>query len=244
MSETILLPGGRDARGALDVASGNADGTADAADDDSENAGRAVDGTDTARACVVACPPHPQHGGHRGDQRLRAVSDELGERGVDCLRFDYGPWDGGRGERADVLSAVAWANERYERVGLFGFSFGGAVALSAAANGADVAGVAALAAPAHLGTERTDPDAPEEQGIGGVDVVADLDTIPPGVPVQILYGSRDDVADVGPVVAAARERGDEVVEFAADHFFVGQAGKVAAAVADFLVPTLRSGRPG
>ncbi|MFD1597359.1 alpha/beta hydrolase, partial [Halobellus rarus] len=190
MSETILLPGGRDARGTLDVAAGGSDratGTADGCDpEQSDQPGGAAE---TAPACVVACPPHPQHGGHRGDQRLRAVSDELGERGIDCLRFDYGPWDGGRGERADVLSAVGWANERYERVGLFGFSFGGAVALSATAHGADVAGVAALAAPARLGTARTGPDAPDETEIGGVDVVADLDSIPPEMPVQVLYGT-------------------------------------------------------
>ncbi|QCC47070.1 alpha/beta hydrolase [Halobellus limi] len=224
MSETILLPGGRDARGTLDAAS--------------ENVDRPVDATRSTTACVVACPPHPQHGGHRGDQRLRAVSEELNEGGTDCLRFDYGPWDGGRGERTDVESAVAWANERYDWVGLFGFSFGGALALSAAAHGADVAGVAALAPPASLGTKRSDPDAPDDEGIGGVDVVADVHDVPSDLPVQILYGTRDDVAEVGPVVAAARERGFEVVEFPADHFFIGQAGKVATAVADFLAPLL------
>jgi len=119
MDDTIFLPGGRDARGTLDVASGS-DGVAGS--DDGSGSG----------ACVVACPPHPQRGGHRGDGRLRAVSGALGDRGTDCLRFDYGAWDGGRGEREDALRAVAWAGERYDRVGLFGYSVGGAVALSAA----------------------------------------------------------------------------------------------------------------
>ena len=224
MPETILLPGGRDARGTLDVAAENPERPADAA------------GSNTA--CVVACPPHPRHGGHRGDQRLRAVSEELRERGIDCLRFDYGPWDGGRGERTDVLNAVAWARDRYETVGLFGFSFGGALALSAAAHGAHVAGVAALAPPASLGSDRSDPDAPDASGIGGVDAVADLESIPAEIPGQVLYGTRDDVADVGPVVAAAEACGFEVVEISADHFFIGQGGKVATAVADFLAPLL------
>ena len=224
MPETILLPGGRDARGTLDSAS--------------ENPERPVDATESITACVVACPPHPRDSGHRGDQRLRAVSEELRGRKIDCLRFDYGPWDGGRGERTDVLNAVEWARDRYEKVGLFGFSFGGALALSAAAHGAHVAGVAALAPPACLGSERSDSDAPDGTGIGGIDAVTDLESIPAGIPVQICYGTRDDVADVGPVVAAAEACGFEVVEFSADHFFIGQGGKVATAVADFLVPLL------
>jgi len=216
MSDPILLPGGRDARGTLD---------------------EATEGTPSG--CVVACPPHPQHGGNRRDQRLRAVSDELGNRRIDCLRFDYGPWDGGRGERTDVRNAVAWARERYERVALFGFSFGGALALSTVATGADVDAVSALAPPAHLGAERSDPDAPDDEEIGGVDVVADLEALAPDFPVQVVYGARDDIADVGPVVDAARRRDFEVVEFAADHFFIGQEVKVATVVGDFLEPHLQ-----
>ncbi|WP_435184469.1 alpha/beta hydrolase [Halobellus sp. EA9] len=215
MSETVFLPGGRDARGTLDVA-------ADAAPDAAQPA-----------RCVVACPPHPQHGGTRSDGRLTAVSDELNGRDVDCLRFDYGPWDGGRGERTDAANAVAWARERYDRVSLFGFSFGAAVALSAAGRGDDVDAVAALAPPARLGSARA--DAETDPGIGGVDVVADLSEIPADVRVGVFYGALDDVAAVGPVVDFARERGFDVTEFAADHFFVGQERTVARAIAAFLL---------
>ncbi|SFG46688.1 hypothetical protein SAMN04488063_2142 [Halopelagius inordinatus] len=217
MAETVLVPGGRDVRASLDEA----------------------DGTD-ATACVVACPPHPQHGGHRGDDRLVAVSDELTARGVDCLRFDYGAWDEGRGEKADATNAVAWARERYDRVGLFGFSFGATTALLAVAEGADadadaderssscrrtqsVAAVSALAPTARLAQD--------------LDVVASFDDIP--VPVQVLYGTRDDTVEWGPVVERARETQQSVVEFSADHFFIGQAGKVAVRVADFLLPFLQ-----
>ncbi|MFB6303693.1 MAG: alpha/beta hydrolase, partial [Haloferacaceae archaeon] len=68
MSEPVLVPGGRDVRATLDR-------------------------TGDADAAVVACPPHPQHGGHRGDERLVAVAERLTDAGVDCLRIDYGPWD-------------------------------------------------------------------------------------------------------------------------------------------------------
>ena len=202
MSETILVPGGRDVRGTLETA-------------DSD--------TDT-NAVVVACPPHPEQGGHRGDERLVAVADELLDRGVDCLRFDYGPWDEGRGERRDAARAVEWAAERYDRVALFGFSFGGAVALLTAADGADVEAVSALAPASGL------PD--------GSDVTADFEEIP--VPVQVVYGTRDDVADAEAVADRAREFEQAVVELEADHFSVGQAGKVADRVADFLVPRVQA----
>ncbi|ELZ32790.1 alpha/beta hydrolase [Halogeometricum pallidum JCM 14848] len=201
MSETILVPGGRDVRGTLETADSNADST----------------------AAVVACPPHPQQGGHRGDERLVAVADELTDRGVDCLRFDYGPWDEGRGEREDAARAVEWVTERYDRAGLFGFSFGGAVALLTAADGADVEAVSALAPASGL------PD--------GSDAVAAFEEIP--VPVQVVYGTRDDVADAAAVADRAREFEQSVVELEADHFFVGQAGKVADRVAEFLVPWVR-----
>jgi alpha/beta superfamily hydrolase len=108
MVEPIRLPGARDVRASLDTA-GRRD------------------------SVVVACPPHPQMGGDSTDSRLREVSDALGDRGIDCLRPDYGPWDGGRGEQADVRNALAWGREHYASAGLFGYSFGGAVALLATA---------------------------------------------------------------------------------------------------------------
>ncbi|RDI72537.1 alpha/beta hydrolase [Halopelagius longus] len=216
MTETVLVPGGRDVRASLD---------------------EAEDGN--ATACVVACPPHPRQSGHRGDDRLVAVGDELTDRGVDCLRFDYGAWDEGYGETADAGNAVAWAADRYDRVGLFGFSFGATVALLTAAEGAptdddeqsssgrqtpSVDAVSALAPTARLADD--------------LDAVASFDDVP--VPVQVLYGTRDDTVEWEPVVERARETHQSVVEFSADHFFIGQAGKVAVRVADFLLSFLQA----
>jgi hypothetical protein len=197
---TVLVPGGRDVRATLD----------------------SVDGD----AVVVACPPHPQHGGTRRDGRLRAVGDALGERGIDCLRFDYGPWDEGRGERADARNALRWATERYDRVGLFGYSFGGAVALVTAADSDDARpdAVSALAPISRL-----------ESGASAADAVYDV-----SVPMQVCYGVRDDTADWQAVVEAARAAGATVEELPADHFFVGQEAKVATTVADFLASVLQA----
>ena len=191
MSDPNRLPGPRDVRTTLDS-----------------------DGSDRV---VVACPPHPQFGGDRHDSRLRAVSDALAERAIDCLRIDYGPWDDGRGERTDALTAAEWAGERYETVGLFGYSFGGAVALSAAIETNSLAAVSALA-PAAGSVEGFDP--------------ADLDTI--ACPAQVVYGERDDTAEWQAVVERAEQLGWSVESMPADHFFVSQQSRIGELVGDFL----------
>lgn len=195
MSDPNRLPGARDVRTTLD-------------------------GDDGDRI-VVACPPHPQFGGDRHDSRLRAVSDALVERDTDCLRIDYGSWDEGRGERADALTALEWADERYETIGLFGYSFGGAVALSAAIEVESLSAVSALA-PAAGSVEGVDPD--------------NLDTV--SCPAQVVYGERDDTADWQAVVERAEQFGWTVESMPADHFFVSQQGRIGDLVGDFLAEAL------
>lgn len=192
----VPIPGGRDVRGRLE-------------EPDAET-----------ESVVIACPPHPQHGGSRSDQRLVAASEALREAGIACLRFDYGAWDEGRGEREDVRNAVRWADDRYDEVGLFGYSFGASQALLAAADlERPIAGVAALAPTASLG-----PD---------LDAVAALAALE--APALVVYGERDTTADWEPVLERARERGDEVVGLAADHFFLGTREEIARAVREFFV---------
>jgi alpha/beta superfamily hydrolase len=172
-------------------------------------------------ACVVACPPHPQHGGSRSDERLRTVSGALVDRGVDCLRIDYGPWAEGEGEVRDAVDAVRHGREElgYDRLALFGYSFGGAVALLAATDAeVDVSAVSALA--------------PTHRLSSGLDAAAAARSL--SVSLQVVYGARDTTVDWEPVVDAVRDRGGGVVELPADHFFVGQAGNVADRVAPFL----------
>ncbi|PSQ47143.1 alpha/beta hydrolase [Halobacteriales archaeon SW_6_65_15] len=199
-SEDLPIPGGRDVRATLD----------------------SPESEDTD-AIVVACPPHPQHRGHRGDARLKAVSEALVADGVACLRFDYGDWDEGYGEREDARNALRWARDRYDRVGIFGFSFGTAVAALAASSIEPPPEAVSLLAP----TAKLADD---------LDTVAALDDVE--APVQVVYGTRDDTVDWEPVVERARELGFEVVEIGADHFFVGQHEKVADSVSGFLVEHL------
>lgn len=187
MSDPVEIPGGRRAVGRLD--------------------------RPDADRVVVACPPHPQHGGTRSDPRLRAVSDALAPD-IACLRFDYGPWDEGRGERTDAEHALEWAEPRFESVGLFGYSFGAGVALRAAAVADHPPAACSVLAP------------PGESA-----VVAALDGI--ACPVQIIAGERDETVDAGPVLARARELDSAVETIPADHHFAGQSGRIGALVASF-----------
>ncbi|ARS90151.1 alpha/beta hydrolase [Natrarchaeobaculum aegyptiacum] len=202
----VLIPGGRDVRGTLEEPAGG-------------------DESDT-EAIVVACPPHPQHGGSRTDGRLVAVADALTDAGIACLRFDYGPWDEGHGERADVRNALAWAAEEYDRVGLFGYSFGATLSLLAAVDvqsesGLEVAfeAVSVLAPTAQLGAD-DDLDAHA--------ALAELDR-----PLQVCHGERDTTVDWEPIVERARDRGAEIHPLPADHFFLGTQPEIADAVRDF-----------
>jgi len=216
-SDTVLVPGGRDVRATLDAPD--------------------------ADACVVACPPHPQMGGKRSDARLTAVADALAPA-VATLRFDYGPWDEGAGELTDARNALAWARDRYDAVALFGYSFGGCIALLAAAResrgerseapeasgsdhrerhasseaGTPPAAVAALAPASRLG-----PD---------LDAAAALDAV--SCPGYVLYGERDTTAEWEPVVERARTLGWSVESMSADHHFVGQTAKIGERCGAFL----------
>ncbi len=107
------------------------------------------------------------------------------------------------------------------RVGIFGFSFGGAIATLAGVD--ENANVIALLAPASRLTDE-------------LDAAAALNDVE--VPLKVLYGSRDDLADWKPLVERAKELGFETEEFPADHFFVGQETKVAGKLGEFLVEQL------
>ncbi|QSG15907.1 alpha/beta hydrolase [Halapricum desulfuricans] len=201
MADRVPIPGGRDVRATLD-------GPAD------------------APALVVACPPHPQMGGSRTDSRLTAVADTLATRSIATLRFDYGTWDEGYGEVSDAVAACRWARERYDRVGLFGYSFGGGVAILAAPE----AKPDALSALAPAAT------------IGDRDVAAAVADVV--VPMQVLVGDRDETVAWRSVFEAARERSATVECVDGDHFFVGQRDRIARTVASWLASELEAESPG
>lgn len=199
--DTVLVPGARRVEATLDTPA--------------EDAAANVE----VDACVVAAPPHPEFGGHRGDRRLTAVSDYVVERDVACLRFDYGEWDEGHAEREDTRNALRWAADEFEHVGLFGYSFGATMSLLAAATTeVDLESVCVLA-----------PHSSFDDDVDAETAVSDIH-----VPLRVVVGVRDQTVDWEPVVEQARAHGHDVVELESDHHFVGQNEKVGRVCGEFL----------
>jgi len=211
VSKPVIVPGRRDVRGSIDQAE----------DIDERRGNRQEINTDVA---VIACPPHPKQGGNRHDERLRAVGNVVSELGVDCVRFDYGPWGKGHGELKDALNTIRWTADQYERVAVFGYSFGGAIALLAA-TGSDcnIQAVSLLAPAARLGST-----------LNAVDALGEIRT-----PIQVLYGSRDTTVDWEPIIKTAQDIDCEVVKLPADHSFIGHQDVIAEYAAKFLLNVLR-----
>lgn len=141
-----------------------------------------------AAAFMVVCHPHPLHGGTMDNKVVTTLARTAQELAAPTIRFNYrgvgkssGSYDEGRGEMADALSVIAWGRQHWPGAALWlaGFSFGGAVALRAAA--APAAGPVArlvTVAPA-LGRNYATP--------GEIEV--------PACPWLALQGDADDVVD-------------------------------------------------
>jgi len=200
VSETVLIPGGRDVRATLDTAA-------------SDGGGDATGNGSRADAVVVACPPHPQQRGHRGDERLTAVSNALTDRGSTAFGSTTVT---GTKDTARALTPTTRSAGRSS-----GTSASGCSASRSGDGRARHGGVpprTRRGLRARAATARLNPD---------VDAVAVLDDlIDLSVPTRILYATRDSTADWEPVVERAKELGIETIGFESDHFFVGRAGDV------------------
>ena len=96
-----------------------------------------------ASAGVVVCHPHPLYGGDMENNVVITVCQALVERLVVALRFNFrgaggsgGRFGGGVKEQEDVMAALDYMASRTEidaeKLGLAGYSFGGAVAFATA----------------------------------------------------------------------------------------------------------------
>ena len=96
----------------------------------------------SVQGVAVVAHPHPLYGGTMHNKVVHTLARSLRAGGAATLRFNFrgvgtsqGSHDGGVGETADTLAAVAWARGRWPGAALVlaGFSFGAAVAIRAAA---------------------------------------------------------------------------------------------------------------
>jgi hypothetical protein len=87
---------------------------------------------------VLLCHPHPQYGGTMHTKAIYRSARAFQALGMATLQFNFrgvgqstGRFDGGRGEKEDVLAAIDFLHHRYRglRLALLGFSFGAWVGL-------------------------------------------------------------------------------------------------------------------
>ncbi len=94
-------------------------------------------------ALAVICHPHSLYGGSLTSKIVHQLARTFLEQGAICVRFNFrgvgesdGVFDNGQGEQADLLAVVDWARQNWPQPELWlgGFSFGGFVAIQAAAS--------------------------------------------------------------------------------------------------------------
>jgi alpha/beta superfamily hydrolase len=162
---------------------------------------------------AVICHPHPQYQGTMLNKVVHTLARTANDLGMPAVRFNFrgvgasdGLYDEGRGETEDAIAVCQWAQEKYSGAALWlaGFSFGAAVAVSAAAK-LPVAQLITVAPPiARLGH---------------------LMAKQPTCPWLIVQGAADELVESGEVVDWVNELdpGPELIVLNdVDHFFHGR----------------------
>jgi uncharacterized protein len=173
----------------------------------------------------VICHPHPLHGGTMDNKVVYTLARTFQERGAPTIRFNFrgvggsqGQYDEGRGETEDALAVIAQGRQRWPGAGLWlgGFSFGGAVAIRAAARAAAARLVSVAPAVARA---------------------ADPAIALPRCPWLIVQGDQDDVVDpraVAGFIAGLSPAPQLAVLSGAGHYFHGYLPELREAVVQFL----------
>lgn len=182
---------------------------------------------------AVVCHPHPLHGGAMTNKVVYSLARAFNEAGAVAVRFNYrgvgastGTYDDGNGETADALAVLEWAAQRWPgaKLGLGGFSFGGAVAIRAAA-AREVARLV-TAAPA---IRR---------------VTVDENSLPQ-CPWLIVQGDQDELVDPNDIQQWSRELRESprlVLLNGVEHFFHGRLNELRQVVVRWLVELAQLGR--
>jgi alpha/beta superfamily hydrolase len=173
----------------------------------------------------VVCHPHPLHGGTLDNKVVYTLARAFVELGAPAIRFNFrgvgasaGRYDEGAGETQDALAVVAYGRERWPGAALWlaGFSFGGAVAVRAAAEARPQSLVAV---------------AP------GITRVAMEGVVSPACPWLIVQGDADEVIDPAAVLEWGKRQATAPavrVLAGAGHFFHGRLNELRQLVMDFL----------
>ncbi|MBT6585696.1 MAG: alpha/beta fold hydrolase [Gammaproteobacteria bacterium] len=180
---------------------------------------------------AVLCHPHPQFGGTMNDLVLGALEPALLASGISSLRFNFrgvggseGRYNDGEGEIDDVVAATTWVRERSvgERIMLVGYSFGGAVALSAQERVAPDSMILVAPAVGMFGQQR-----------------------PPTAPTLVILAENDQFVNADSTKGWFGDPNTRVEQMLdTDHFFIGHHEQITNIVREFLVTTLIGSTPG
>lgn len=189
--------------------------------------------TTSPEAVAVVCHPHPQFGGTMTNKVVYSLAKAFNEAGATAVRFNYrgvgastGTYDDGNGETADALAVLEWAAQRWPgaKLWLGGFSFGGAVAIRAAA-AHDVARLVTIA-PA---IRRITVD----------------DSSLPQCPWLIVQGDQDELVDPNDIQQWAEGLSESprlVMLPGVEHFFHGRLNELRQVVVRWLIELAQLGR--
>lgn len=189
--------------------------------------------TGSPAAVAIVCHPHPQFGGTMTNKVVYSLAKAFNEAGAPAIRFNYrgvgastGVYDEGNGETADALAVLDWAAQRYPGAQLWlgGFSFGGAVAIRAAAQ-RNVARLVSVAPAIRR-------------------VAVDTGSLPQ-CPWLIVQGDRDDLVDPNDIqgwASGLAEAPHLVLLEGVEHFFHGRLNDLRQTVVRWLSALAASGR--
>jgi alpha/beta superfamily hydrolase len=175
----------------------------------------------------VVCHPHPLFGGTLDNKVVYTIARSFHDLGLPTIRFNFrgvgkshGSFADGVGETDDALAVIAAGREKWPGAALWlaGFSFGGAVALRAAATTAPARLV--LVAPAI-----------KRVPLAGVP--------PPACPWLIVHGDADDTVPHHEVLewAAQQPLPPQIALLpGVSHFFHGKLQELRDAILNFSMP--------
>lgn len=187
-------------------------------------------GAANAAFSAVVCHPHPLFGGTMHTKAVFHTMKALNAFGFPVLRFNFrgvglsaGEHDEGRGEVADVRTAIEWLASEFRLPIIFaGFSFGAAIGLRAAAPDPRIAGLISLGTPV----------APIEGRGYDFSFLQSCTR-----PKLFLSGARDEFgprAQLEKLVASVPEPRKLVLIEGADHFFDGRLREMKEAIEQWL----------
>jgi uncharacterized protein len=179
----------------------------------------------TAAGSAVICHPHPEHGGTMQNKVAHTLARAFVARGFCALRFNFrgvgnseGKFDEGQGELLDALAAARMMRKLIggNELWFAGFSFGAAIAISAAAK-SGASGLVSVAPALSRVSRHSGPQ--------------------PSCPWLIIQGDHDELVDVDDTIEWVNglEPGPELQIFQdTEHFFHGKLVELRRAVETFI----------